>query len=247
MIANLYGNANKTEKKKKKNDDDDEFIDEKSSRKILELSRDQRREMEEEAAAGMAIQPQQKHARIQNKSSPSLFMRKNAKAEKEDNDSSDEDDDDDDEKDGSDDDEQEQEEDDELIMVEQDDLGYVNMSTKHIGLTPEEEALLSNMMGNSTSDQDIDTTTGQKTTRNLADIIMAKIQEKEAMAHRRREGKDDDDDDEDEEMMMELPPKVVQVSHSVHALMFSCPLVHHYFGIVCRRWTSHNIIHYSNC
>lgn len=209
MVANLYGNANNKKKKKKNDDDDDEFIDEKTSRKILDLSRDQRHEMEEEdaVAAGMAIQRQQKHARIQKKSS--LSMRKNVKE-----DSSD--DDDDDEKDGSDDDEQE--EDDELIMVEQDDLGYVNMSTKHIGLTPEEEALLSNMMGNTSSDHDRDTT-GQKT-RNLADIIMAKIQEKEAMAHRRREEKDD----EEEEMtgmtgMMELPPKVVQVYTDIGKLL----------------------------
>ena len=50
----------------------------------------------------------------------------------------------------------------------------------------------------------------------MADIIMAKIQEKEAMAHRgnNNAGMDEGGDDEDEMGMMELPPKVVQVSRT---------------------------------
>ena len=49
--------------------------------------------------------------------------------------------------------------------------------------------------------------------RNLADIIMAKIEEKEAMAAAAAAGHQHGDDmGEEEEVGMDLPPKVVQVS-----------------------------------
>ena len=67
---------------------------------------------------------------------------------------------------------------------------------------------------------------------------MAKIQEKEAMAHRREEMDDDYDDNKEEMGMMELPPKVVQVSLLVHARKF-CSAAAFWDG---RRWSSHNIM-----
>ena len=56
-------------------------------------------------------------------------------------------------------------------MVEHD-QGYVTMSD-NIGLTPEEEALLSNMMGNGQNNNGDEEMPER---RNLADIIMAKIE-----------------------------------------------------------------------
>jgi hypothetical protein len=62
------------------------------------------------------------------------------------------------------------------------------------GLTPEEEALLSNMMGG---------TEDEPQRKTLADIIMEKIEEKEAMAGMEDEGEDVGG--------VELPVKVIQV------------------------------------
>ncbi|KAL3763524.1 hypothetical protein ACHAWU_009208 [Discostella pseudostelligera] len=186
-------------------DDEEEYLDVKTSRKILDLSRDQRQEMmmEEEAAALQHLKQQQPNSKHRQKNqTTSSSMRKNYE------DDSSEDDDDNDDGD--------EEDDDEDLMVEQDDSGYVTMSTKHIGLTPEEEALLSNMMGNNNDDEDNDLEGGGR--RNLADIIMAKIQEKEAMAHR-GDNMEEGHGDEEEIGMMELPPKVVQVYTDIGKLL----------------------------
>jgi len=54
---------------------------------------------------------------------------------------------------------------------------------------------------------------GEKS-RNLADIIMAKIEEKEAnMVHNAK--KSQHGEDEEEEIGMDLPPKVVQVRNII--------------------------------
>ena len=87
-----------------------------------------------------------------------------------------------------------------------------------IGLTPDEEALLSNMMGGNNDDE-------MPERRNLADIIMAKIEEKEAGVNMNQDG------DEEEMMGMELPPKVVQVSsHTSAAVM--CYICTSYTSVV---------------
>lgn len=170
--------------------EESEMLDEKTSRKILELSRDQQREVqdEEEEKQRRKISKTQSQKNGNNKQQQSTQPMRKAKN----NDSSDEDSD-------SDDDDNEEYEEEEEIMVEHDD-GYVTMAD-NIGLSPEEEALLSNMMGSQNDDEEM------PERRNLADIIMAKIEEKEAMAHAggRQDG------EEEEEAGMELPPKVVQV------------------------------------
>jgi len=166
--------------------EESDMLDEKISRKILDLSRDQQREMQDEEAEKqrkfMSKTQSQKNSKKQPQQQ-SLRKRKE--------DSSDEESDDDDEED----DEEEE------IMVEHD-QGYVTMAD-NIGLTPEEEALLSNMMGGQNDNGDEE----MPERRNLADIIMAKIEEKEAIAR----GEGPQDGPEEEETGMELPPKVVQV------------------------------------
>lgn len=92
-------------------------------------------------------------------------------------------------------DEEEEVDDDDLV---QHDSGYVSMS--NTGLTPEEEALLSNMMG-ATDDN-------EPQRKTLADIIMEKIEEKEAMADMEEHGDRD-------YRGVELPVKVIQVSCSI--------------------------------
>jgi len=145
---------------------------------------------------------------------------KGATRRKEGEDSSDDDDDEDDD---------EEEEEEEMMMVNTE-SGYVSMgSAKAIGLTPEEEALLSNMMGhrgnnNEVDDGDNDEEDGGMTkSRNLADIIMAKIEEKEAMAHRRAistsYNSNNNDDQDEGNTVMQLPPKVIQVYTDIGKLL----------------------------
>lgn len=137
----------------------EELLDVKTSKRILELSREQMREVEEE--------------RVRNSSNAQKKVVQN------DDDSSDE-------------------ESDEEIEIEDDlvqhDEGYVTMS--NTGLTPEEEALLSNMMSGSAGED-------EPQRKTLADIIMEKIEEKEAMA--------DMPDHGEYEAGVELPAKVIQV------------------------------------
>lgn len=163
------------------NDHEEELLDERTSKRILELGRLQQQEMmqEEEAEAARNI--------LSSSGGGGAFG--NGKKQKQQMkqrvvDSSDEEEDDEDF-------------DEEELLVEEDDKGYVTMSDT-IGLTADEEALLSNMMGGNDDDE-------MPERRNLADIIMSKIEEKEAGVNMHQEG-------EEEEMMgMELPPKVVQV------------------------------------
>mmetsp|Transcript_8895 Transcript_8895/g.15109 ORF Transcript_8895/g.15109 Transcript_8895/m.15109 type:complete len:468 (+) Transcript_8895:2182-3585(+) len=176
----------------KHNDDehDEELLDERSSKKILELGRLQQQEMmqEEEAAAARNILSSEKFG---GSNSGSGKKQTQTKKRRDDDDSSDEESDDEDF-------------DEEELLVEEDDKGYVTMSDT-IGLTPDEEALLSNMMGGDDDDM--------PERRNLADIIMSKIEEKEA-------GVMHQDGEEEEEMMgMELPPKVVQVYTDIGKLL----------------------------
>ena len=160
---------------------DEELLDEKTSRKILDMGRLQQMEVmqEEEAAAARKIVFSEKF----DGGNSGGKTHKQAKR-RDDDDSSDDESDDDEDFDEDD------------LLVEEDDKGYVTMSNS-IGLTPDEEALLSNMMG--CNDDEM------PERRNLADIIMAKIEEKEA-------GGSNNKADNNEEMIgMELPPKVVQV------------------------------------
>jgi hypothetical protein len=173
----------------KKHDDEheEELLDERTSKKILELGRLQQQEMmqEEEAAAARNILSNEKFGGSSGGNSGKKQKQKVKRR----------DDDDDDSSDADSDDEDFNEED---LLVEEDDKGYVTMSST-IGLTPDEEALLSNMMGGNNDDE-------MPERRNLADIIMAKIEEKEAGVNMNQDG------DEEEMVGMELPPKVVQVS-----------------------------------
>jgi essential nuclear protein 1 len=147
-------------------DDDDDveesdmLLDVKTSKRILELSKEQMKEVEEEQVR-------------------SARRRQEEKVRMELHDSSDED--------------SEVDEDIEEVDLVQHDEGYVSMS--NTGLTPEEEALLSNMMGGATDEP-------QRKT--LADIIMEKIEEKEGMVGM--------PEDEEFEGGVELPSKVIQVS-----------------------------------
>lgn len=160
--------------------DGGEMMDAKTSKKILELSRAQQREMEEEAVRGK-LQRQHGSGRQQQQQQGV--------------DSSDEEESDN------------EEYDDDEDLIQRDDKGYVTMSD-NIGLTPEEEALLSTMMGGGNSGEGGMNDDGEEPERKtLADIIMAKIEEKEAMAMAGGEGEVGGE----EEMGMELPPKVVQV------------------------------------
>ena len=145
----------------------EELLDVKTSKRILELSREQMREVEEE--------------RVRNSSHAQKKVVQN------DDDSSDE-------------------ESDEEIEIEDDlvqhDEGYVTMS--NTGLTPEEEALLSNMMSGSAGED-------EPQRKTLADIIMEKIEEKEAMA--------DMPDHGEYEAGVELPAKVIQVYTDIGKLL----------------------------
>jgi hypothetical protein len=113
---------------------------------------------------------------------------------------------DDDSSEDSDNDDDEEDFDEEELMVEEDDKGYVTMSDT-IGLTADEEALLSNMMGDNNDNEEM------PERRNLADIIMAKIEEKEAGVMMSNDNGGDYDHGEEGMMGVELPPKVVQVSN----------------------------------
>ena len=179
--------------------EEEEMLDEKTSRKIIDMGLEQQREVMEEDAtkqrvvddggSGMSSSKKKKSSRLKN------------------NDDSSDDDSDNNE-----------EEDDDELVVEHDNSGYVNISSTNIGLTPEEEALLSNMMGNNTkssSSGGMNDEEEEPQRRNLADIIMAKIEEKEAMAHAKQQyGGNDVNVEEIEEIGIDLPPKVVQVSIS---------------------------------
>ena len=196
-------------------DDDDErgmMLDGKTSRRILDMAHEQRREMEllEEHDEG-------RRRRMMEMMSAGVGLKKfktKSKGAME-GDSSDDDDDEDDE----------EEEEEETMMVNTE-SGYVSMgSAKAIGLTPEEEALLSNMMGRRGNNNEVDDDEedgGMTKSRNLADIIMAKIEEKEAMAHRRAatSSENNNNDDQDEgNTVMQLPPKVIQVYTDIGKLL----------------------------
>jgi len=178
----------------RRDDDDDDndlnaaeqLLDEKTSKKILDLSRVQQREMEEEQVEEERRR-RNKKVLLQTNVGGASQKRGNAVA-----DSSDEEDDDgDDESYGDVSDEEE-------VLIQRDE-GYVTMNNVP-GLTPEEEALLSNMMGgNGGGDEGGD----MPERKNLADIIMAKIEEKEAMAMGG----------------VDLPAKVVQVYTDIGKLL----------------------------
>ena len=180
---------------------EEEMLDEKTSRKIIDMGIEQQREVMEEDAAKQRV--------VDNGGSGMSSLKKKKKSNrlKNNDDSSDEDEDDSD--DGSD----NNEEDDDELVVEHDNSGYVNISSTNIGLTPEEEALLSNMMGNTKSSSGGGMEEEEEPQRrNLADIIMAKIEEKEALVHAKQQYGNDVNVEEIEEIGIDLPPKVVQVS-----------------------------------
>ena len=182
------------------------LLDEKTSKKILDMGREQQREIE--------LEEEQVQRRKQRQGTSSSSN----------DDSSDEESDDDNSN-------NEEEYEEEEIMVQHND-GYVTMSSENIGLTPEEEALLSSMMGggggnNNKSDENMGDDEGMMPERrNLADIIMAKIEEKEAMAHAHANGNGDDGEEEEEGVLAELPPKVVQVSRYCHVNICVPVLLH---------------------
>ena len=168
-----YASIKKLPRATNRDDDDietpEELLDVKTSKRILELSREQMREVEQEKKVTSLQKPQSKKVVVNDIT----------------NNSSDEESED----------EEEEVDDDDLV---QHDSGYVSMS--NTGLTPEEEALLSNMMG-ATDDN-------EPQRKTLADIIMEKIEEKEAMADMEEHGDRDYGG-------VELPVKVIQVSCSI--------------------------------
>ena len=168
-----YASIKKLPRTTNRDDDDietpEELLDVKTSKRILELSREQMREVEQEKKVTSLQKPQSKKVVVNDIT----------------NNSSDEESED----------EEEEVDDDDLV---QHDSGYVSMS--NTGLTPEEEALLSNMMG-ATDDN-------EPQRKTLADIIMEKIEEKEAMADMEEHGDRDCGG-------VELPVKVIQVSCSI--------------------------------
>ena len=195
--------------------EEEELMDERTSKRILELSREQQREME-----GEEEMERRNKGQIGTTNDMSVKMSKKQKKQpavrRNNDDSSDEEDSDDDEE-GSD-------EEDGEMMIPHDDRGYVTMADNAVGLTPEEEALLTDMMGNGHKSTDGGDAMGMggEGRRNLADIIMAKIEEKEALAHANKGGMEDDDE-EGAMGGMELPPKVVQVSFR-GGILFHCEL-----------------------
>ncbi|KAL7502437.1 hypothetical protein ACHAXN_000608 [Cyclotella atomus] len=166
-----YASMKKLPRSGRDDDDDveesDMLLDVKTSKRILELSKEQMKEVEEEQVR-------------------SARRRQEEKVRMELHDSSDED--------------SEVDEDIEEVDLVQHDEGYVSMS--NTGLTPEEEALLSNMMGGATDEP-------QRKT--LADIIMEKIEEKEGMVGM--------PEDEEFEGGVELPSKVIQVYTDIGKLL----------------------------
>ena len=200
------------------------LLDEKTSKKILDMGREQQREVElEEEQVQRRKQRQGSSSSSSNNNSSK--KKQQARVARKNDDSSDEESDDDNSN-------NEEEYEEEEIMVQHND-GYVTMSSENIGLTPEEEALLSSMMGgggggnnNNQSDENMGDDEGMPERRNLADIIMAKIEEKEAMAHAHANGNGDDGEEEEEGVLAELPPKVVQVSRYCHVNICVHVLLH---------------------
>ena len=176
-----------------------ELLDERTSRRIMELSRDQQREVAEEEAEAQRRE-HLRSSRSDKQTRPATKGGKDRQRTARFVDSSDEESD------------EEEEIEEEEIMVDHDE-GYVTMS-ENIGLTAEEEALLSSMMGGQSSGEGDEEMPER---RNLADIIMQKIEEKEAMAA--AGGMDQDGEDGEGQQMLELPPKVVQVYTDIGKLL----------------------------
>ncbi|KAL7529047.1 hypothetical protein ACHAWF_002820 [Thalassiosira exigua] len=195
---------------KKAKDDDGgeqrELLDERTSRRILELGRDQLREVqeEEEEEARRRIKGKERAESSRGDASRRDLGKEERRSRRQAVDSDEDSDDDDDG-------ENEEEYEEEEVVVDRD-RGYVTMADDHLGLTPEEEALLSDMMGGA-RDDGTGGDEGMPERRNLADIIMAKIEENEAMAHA---GHGEEDR---EETGMDLPPKVVQVYTDIGKLL----------------------------
>ncbi|KAL3803846.1 hypothetical protein HJC23_004008 [Cyclotella cryptica] len=167
----------------------DELLDVKTSKKILELSRDQQREMQME-----------EEERVRLRFKKGVSQSESQVAKKIANDSSDE-------EEMSNYEEEYGSDDDDLV---QHDEGYVTLSS-NIGLTAEEEALLSSMMGSQRGGNMGNEEPQRKT---LADIIMAKIEEKETMAN--MAGAEEEEHDMGG---VELPPKVIQVYTDIGKLL----------------------------
>jgi len=210
---------------------EEEMLDEKTSRKIIDMGIEQQREvMEEDAAMQRVVDNDDGSGMSSSKKKKSNWLKNN-------DDSSDEDDDDS---------ENNEEEDEEELVVEHDNSGYVNISSTNIGLTPEEEALLSNMMGNTSKSSGNgmdDEEEEEPQRRNLADIIMAKIEEKEALVHANKQKQygDNVNVEEIEEIGIDLPPKVVQVSILSFCVMCMCYVyLVHVFAISLNPWTLSN-------
>ena len=161
------------------------LLDERTSRRILEMSREQRREVEDEEARRL------RRGEPPRRATPDPPRGRRSRTAEESSD------DDDDASAAS---AAAAEEEEETAAH---DAGYVRVADR-VGLTPAEEALLADMMGDGGED---DGDGEMPARRNLADIILAKIEEKEARAHAGAEG-----GGAEEEAGMELPPKVVQVS-----------------------------------
>eukprot|EP00592_Proboscia_alata_P002119 CAMPEP_0194376106 /NCGR_PEP_ID=MMETSP0174-20130528/24602_1 /TAXON_ID=216777 /ORGANISM="Proboscia alata, Strain PI-D3" /LENGTH=463 /DNA_ID=CAMNT_0039156663 /DNA_START=116 /DNA_END=1507 /DNA_ORIENTATION=- len=151
--------------------DEEELLDERTSSRILKLSRAQLEEEERHTASNAAA--------TASKSTSTVVTP--TKAQKEVVESDDEFDDD-----------VEEEEEEEEIEISTDG-GYVTMNKLAPGLTAEEEAMVSSMMGNDSTER-----------KTLADIIMDKIHETEQQQESTEEPKEAPDP-------FALPEKVVQV------------------------------------
>jgi essential nuclear protein 1 len=167
-------------------------LDEKSSRRILELSRAQQLEM-----AAREHDEQQRR-----RTAPRATSLKS-----QDDSQSDDDDDENDEESDND--------DDGNFLAERDDQGYVNIVDGMEGLGEDDEALIASMMRKSNSSQ-ANHNDQEEAPRTLADIIMAKIAEKEEEKNRLA---NEDDFDPTGDPMSSIPPKVIEVYTEIGKLL----------------------------
>jgi len=176
------------------NEEDRHLLDEKTSSKILELSREQMLEVEmEEQRAAQLEQQQQQQQRQRRDREKGVSWRDGRNSGS----GGTHDGHDDEDEDGSDDGLGLAEgEEDELIEY---DAGYVSLAKNVSGLSVEEQAIVSSMMGESTEKR-----------RTLADIILDKIQEKEEQMQSLSNNNGMQQDDTPEGYT-DLPEKVVQV------------------------------------
>ena len=176
---------NRARRDDEKDDSEDGFLDSKASRRILQIGKEQQLEFQSEGFVQKSRQ-----------GTTDTAGRNTVGAD----DDSEQDDDmldeHDDNLDGD---------DEYSLRIEQDDKGYVSVADMP-GLSPEDEALVASMMGTSTEDAE--------PRQSLADLILEKIQEKEA--EKRGEINHESDG---QGMVNHLPEKVIEVYSDIGRIL----------------------------